>query len=64
LILGPAAALAGISREEVRQRALVSWIHGVTEEIAMREIGPAGVPYLFELLEDPDSRTMTTSWPI
>ncbi|MBD3868983.1 MAG: hypothetical protein IFK94_12725 [Acidobacteria bacterium] len=40
-------------REDVRQAALTTWIHGITEEIAYEEIGPEGVPFLLELLADP-----------
>ena len=38
----------------VREAALVTYIHGMTRAIAEREVGPAGVPYLLELLRDPD----------
>lgn len=48
------AATAGTVPEEIREAALVTWYHGITDEIARREIGPAGVPALVELLRDPD----------
>ena len=41
-------------KESVRRAALVTYFHGMTGEIAAREVGPAGVPVLLELLEDPD----------
>lgn len=31
-----------------------TWYHGITEEVAQREVGPDGVPALLELLADPD----------
>lgn len=37
----------------VRAAASVTWLHGMTEEIALREVGHAGVPVLLELLDDP-----------
>jgi hypothetical protein len=40
--------------EAVRRAALVTYIHGINQEIADREIGPEGVPILLELLRDPD----------
>ncbi|MDX1382867.1 MAG: hypothetical protein R3190_04430 [Thermoanaerobaculia bacterium] len=40
--------------EEVREAALVTHIHGITEEIATSTIGAAGVPTLIRLLQDPD----------
>jgi hypothetical protein len=46
--------LADGLEERVRQAALVTHIHGITQEIAEREIGPEGVPVLLELLRDPD----------
>ncbi len=45
---------AGSLQERVHEAALVSWIHGMTAEIAEREVGTVGVPYLLELLQDPD----------
>ena len=41
-------------RERVYRAATTIWIHGMTQEIADREVGVEGVPYLLELLEDPD----------
>ncbi|MBD3867574.1 MAG: thrombospondin type 3 repeat-containing protein [Acidobacteria bacterium] len=40
-------------RERVEQAARATYIHGMTAEIARREIGPDGLPILLELLEDP-----------
>jgi len=40
--------------EKVREAALVTYVHGINQEIADREIGPAGVPILLDLLRDPD----------
>jgi hypothetical protein len=51
LLLAPVAV--AVQRAEVRQAALTTWIHGITEEIAVREIGMDGVPVLLELLHDP-----------
>ncbi len=51
-LLAVLIAAAG-PREEVRQKALATWIHGITEEIALAEIGQEGVPVLLELLQDP-----------
>ena len=45
---------AGDLEERVRAAASVTYIHGMTEEIAEREIGREGVPFLLELLRDPD----------
>jgi len=41
-------------RGRVRAAALVTYIHGMTDEIAAKEIGPEGVPALIELLADPE----------
>src|SRR5262245_35028777 len=38
--------------ERVRQSALQIYIHGMTDEIAQREVGPQGVPALLRLLDD------------
>ena len=45
--------MAGDLAERVREAALVTYIHGMTAEIAEQEIGPEGVPYLLELPRDP-----------
>jgi HEAT repeat protein len=49
------AVPAGAQRvdERVTQAALGTWVHGVTDEIAEREVGEAGVPALIRLLADP-----------
>jgi hypothetical protein len=39
--------------ETVRQAALETYVHGMTDEIAIREVGVAGLPYLMQLLSDP-----------
>ena len=40
--------------ERVRQAALVTYVHGMTEAIAVEEVGPDGVPALRRLLADRD----------
>jgi len=40
--------------QRVRRAALVTYVHGMTDEIAEREVGKEGVPYLLSLLEEPD----------
>lgn len=45
---------AGTSMEHVRRAASLLYIHGMSEELAMQQVGPEGVPYLLELLVDPD----------
>jgi hypothetical protein len=45
---------AGNLEDRVREAALVTYIHGMTQEIAEREVGPEGVPYLVQLLRDPE----------
>ncbi len=47
------AATDAVVAERVRQAALGTYIHGMTDEIALREVGPEGIPYLLRLLEDP-----------
>lgn len=46
--------LAGSLEDRVREAARTTYIHGMTQEIADREVGTEGVPYLLELLRDPD----------
>jgi hypothetical protein len=48
------SAHAGSLEDRVRDAALATYFHGMTQEIADREVGPEGVPYLVELLRDPD----------
>lgn len=48
------SAHAGSLDDRVREAALATYVHGMTLEIAEREVGPEGVPYLLELLRDPD----------
>ena len=40
--------------ERVRHAALATYLHGMTEEIALGEVGPEGLPALRGLLSDPD----------
>ncbi len=51
LVTSPARAQRPDPR--VTRAALGTWIHGVNDEIAEREIGEAGVPTLIQLLADP-----------
>ena len=51
LVTSPARAQRPDPR--VTRAALGTWIHGVNDEIAEREIGAAGVPTLIQLLADP-----------
>ena len=51
---GPVAA--GTLEERVRTAALATYVHGMTAEIANREVGRAGVPALLALLADPSFR--------
>lgn len=46
-------AVAESLEDRVRDAARVTWIHGITAEIAEREIGSEGVPVLLDLLADP-----------
>jgi len=41
-------------RDRVRRAALATYIHGMTDDIAAREVGAQGIPFLIELLADPD----------
>jgi hypothetical protein len=50
----PAVAAPTATLEDVREAALVTHIHGITDEIAEREVGAAGIPHLLTLLRDPD----------
>ena len=50
-LCGPVAA--GTLEERVRVAALGTYVHGMTAEIAEREVGRAGVPALLALLADP-----------
>ena len=51
LVTSPARAQRPDPR--VTRAALGTWIHGINDEIAEREIGEAGVPALIQLLADP-----------
>ncbi len=42
------------SQARVERAALATYIHGMTDEIALREVGHAGLPALRALLRDPD----------
>lgn len=48
------ARSAGPLEDRVRDAAMRLYVHGVTEEIAVREVGPEGVPALHRLLADRD----------
>jgi len=39
--------------ERVRRAARATYVHGMTDEIAAREVGPEGVPILLRLLAEP-----------
>ena len=41
-------------RAGIRERAMTTYIHGMTEEIAIRDFGRRSVPQLLQLLEDPN----------
>ncbi len=47
-------SVAETPRERVRRNSSMIYIHGITEELALAQIGAEGVPYLLELLRDPD----------
>ena len=49
----PAAAQSAMTEARVRDAALVTYIHGMNDEIAAREVGLEGVPALLGLLGDP-----------
>lgn len=56
LSLAPAWGLGATDdagRARVRAAALITYIHGMTDEIASREVGLDGVEVLLELLRDP-----------
>jgi hypothetical protein len=40
--------------ESVRQAALATYVHGMTDEIAAGEVGLDGLPHLLDLLSDPE----------
>jgi hypothetical protein len=44
----------GLTEAEVREAALVTHFHGISEEIALDAVVPQGVPHLVTLLGDPD----------
>lgn len=50
----PSADASTRSIEEIDRALLVVYVHGVTEEIALGEVGHAGVPRILEHLKDPD----------
>lgn len=49
----PTASEAVDRDARVRDAALDSYVHGMTEQIAREKVGPAGVPSLLMLLQDP-----------
>jgi hypothetical protein len=48
-----APVLAASADREVRNAVDRIYVHGMNEEIALRQVGPRGVPQLLELLADP-----------
>jgi len=54
LLAVPLALAAETARERVRRNSSLIYIHGITEELALTQIGSAGVPFLLELLRDPE----------
>jgi len=46
-------APAALASTRTRDAATATWVHGMTEQIALREVGTQGVPELLELLSDP-----------
>ncbi len=50
---GPAYGERPQARSDVRAAALRTYVHGMTEEIAVREVGTTGIPELLLLLDDP-----------
>jgi hypothetical protein len=52
-LLLTAPLLAAPPPDPVRDAALVTYLHGMTPEIARERVGDAGVPRLLELLRDP-----------
>jgi len=51
---GQAAGLTADDRAEVLEAATATYIHGMTDEIALERVGHGGLPLLRELLVDPD----------
>lgn len=49
----PGTKTVNVSQAGVREAASRTYIHGMTREIAMQEVGRAGVPTLLALLDDP-----------
>ena len=50
----PVLDAGAAGREAVRDAALKTWVHGITAEVAAQEVGAEGVPFLIELLRDPE----------
>lgn len=48
------SAPAGTLEDRVREAASATYIHGMNEELARRQVGAEGVPVLLELLTDPE----------
>jgi len=48
-----ASVAHAIDEEQVIEAALVTYVHGMTDEIAQETVGPEGVPVLLRLLADP-----------
>ena len=55
LLLGASSIPAAADdQERVRRAALATYLHGMTEDIALAEVGPEGLPVLRVLLSDSD----------
>ncbi len=53
LVLAGSVCLASPSLEQVREAAAATYVHGMTDEIALREVGVDGIPHLLTILQDP-----------
>ncbi len=53
LVLAGSVCLASPSLEQVREAAAATYVHGMTDEIALREVGVEGIPHLLTILQDP-----------
>jgi hypothetical protein len=53
-MLGASLAAADSVEDRVRNAVDQVYFHGINEEIAIREVGPEGLPALLEMLADPD----------
>ncbi len=53
LVLAGSVCLAAPTLEQVREAASATYVHGMTDEIALREVGIDGIPHLLTILQDP-----------